>query len=340
MRALRLSADGAALTDVPVPEPGPGEVLVQVAGAGLCHSDLHLIHAAAMIEEPFTLGHETAGWVEAAGPGTDGPAVGEAVLIHGAWGCGRCARCRAGEDNLCVRSGARIGSGLFRDGGLAEYVLVPAARHLLPLGDLDPRDAAPLDDAALTPYHAIKTSLPLLVPGATAVVIGVGGVGHMAVQLLRTLTAARVVAVDIDETKLALAREHGADLAVAPADDAIARIADVAGELGAAFVLDCVGSEETLALAAGIASNRSRIVVVGVAGGTLPFSFFALPYECSIGTTFWGTMTELAEVVDLARSGRIRVDLERINLEDALDAYGELQAGRLGMGRAVALPHG
>jgi propanol-preferring alcohol dehydrogenase len=293
-----------------------------------------------MVEEPFTLGHETAGWVEAAGPGVEGPAIGEAVLVHGAWGCGSCGRCRAGEESLCVRSGARIGSGLFRDGGMAEYILVPDTRHLLPIGDLDPRDAAPLDDAALTPYHAIKKSLPLLVPGSTAAVIGVGGLGHMAVQLLRTLSAARVVAVDVDETKLALARESGADLALAPTEDATARIADVAGELGTALVLDCVGTDDTLALAAGIVSNRGRIVVVGAAGGTLPYSFFSLPYECSIGSTFWGTISELAEVVELARSGRITVDLERINLDDALAAYGELEAGRLGMGRAVALPSG
>jgi propanol-preferring alcohol dehydrogenase len=340
VRALQLSAEGPALTDVPVPDPGPGEVLVKVGGAGLCHSDLHLMHVAATVEEPFTLGHETAGWVEAVGPGAEAPPVGEAVLVHGPWGCGRCARCQAGEDNLCPRTGPRIGSGLFRDGGLAEYLLVPAARHLLPIGDLDPRDAAPLDDAALTPYHAIKASLPSLLPGTTAVVIGVGGLGHVAVQLLRTLTPARVVAVDLDPNKRRLAEEHGADLTLDPQDEAAARISAGAGELGPALVLDCVGSDDTLALAAAVVTNRSRIVVVGVAGGTLPFSFFSLPYECSIGTTFWGTMAELAEVVALAKARRISVDIERIDLGDALEAYGELEAGRFGTGRAVALPHG
>jgi alcohol dehydrogenase, propanol-preferring len=340
MRALQLSADGAALTDVPVPDPGPGEVLVKVGGAGLCHSDLHLMQVAAMVEQPFTLGHETAGWVEAVGPGTDAPPIGEAVLVHGAWGCGRCARCRGGEDNLCPRTGPRIGSGLFRDGGLAEYLLVPAARHLVPIGDLDPRDAAPLDDAALTPYHAIKAALPLLGPGTTAVVIGIGGLGHMAVQLLRALSPASIVAVDLDPTKRRLAEEHGADLTLDPADDAAARISAGAGELGPALVMDCVGTDDTLALAASVVTNRSRIVVVGVAGGTLPFSFLSLPYECSIGTTFWGTIAELAEVVALAQARRIAVDLERIDLGDALEAYGELEAGRFGTGRAVALPHG
>jgi propanol-preferring alcohol dehydrogenase len=148
------------------------------------------------------------------------------------------------------------------------------------------------------------------------------------------------VAVDVDETKLALARERGADLALAPADDAAARIKHAAGELGPALVLDFVGSDDTLALAASMVTNRSRIVVVGVAGGTLPFSFLAIPYECSIGTTFWGSLAELAEVVELARSGRITVDVERVALEGALDAYGRLEAGTFGTGRAVALPHG
>jgi propanol-preferring alcohol dehydrogenase len=341
MRALRLGTTGeAALVDVEVPEPGPGQVLVKVAGAGLCHSDLHLLHAGLELERPFTLGHETAGWVEARGPGVAGPEPGEPVLVHGAWGCGRCTRCRAGVEQLCPDAAASPGSGIFRDGGLAEYLLVPAARHLLPLGDLDPRTAAPLDDAALTPYHAVITSLPLLVPGATAVVIGVGGLGHLAVQLLRTLTAARVVAVDRAAAKLALARDLGADLAVAPDDDAAGQIRSAAGELGAAVVLDCVGTDDTLALAHAVVSNRSRIVVLGVGGGTLPFSFLSFPYECSVGTTFWGTMAELVEVVALAAAGGIRVDVEHIGLEDAIGAYRRLEAGTYGAGRAVALPHG
>jgi propanol-preferring alcohol dehydrogenase len=160
------------------------------------------------------------------------------------------------------------------------------------------------------------------------------------VQLLRALSPSRVAAVDVDETKLALAREHGADLAVTPADGAADRIGEQAGELGPALVLDCVGSDDTLALAAGLVSNRGRIVVVGAAGGTLPFSFFALPYESSIGTTFWGTVGELAEVVALAHAGRITLELERISLDDALDAYRRLEAGTFGTGRAVVLPHG
>src|SRR5262249_17924609 len=169
--------------DVPVPEPGPGEVLVKVGGAGACHSDLHVMEwppGFLPYELPFTLGHENAGWVGAGGPGGKGWAPGEAVAVYGPWGCGRCRNCRRSLETLCERAGElkAAGGGLGRDGGMAEYMLVPDPRLLVPLGELDPRDAAPLSDAALTPYHAIKLVLHTLVPGTSTVVIGVGGLGH------------------------------------------------------------------------------------------------------------------------------------------------------------------
>ena len=192
---------------------------MKVGGAGACHSDLHVMEWPAGFlpyELPFTLGHENAGWIEALGAGVKGWEVGEAVAVYGPWGCGRCRPCRTGLETLCERAAqlGAAGGGLGRDGGMAEYMLVPDPRLLVPLGDLDPRDAAPLSDAALTPYHAIKLALHQLVPGTSAVVIGVGGLGHMAVQILRALTPARVIATDIDAGKLELAprrrrRAHG-----------------------------------------------------------------------------------------------------------------------------------
>ena len=165
------------------------------------------------------------------------------VAVYGPWGCGRCRACRLSAENYCEHQAeiGAFGGGLGLDGGMAEYMLVPHARLLLPLGDLDPRDAAPLSDAALTPYHAIKRSLHLLVPGSTAVVIGVGGLGHMAVQILRALTPAQVIAVDSSAEKLALAREIGADETVEPGDEAAARIRELTAGRGAELVLDDVG---------------------------------------------------------------------------------------------------
>ncbi len=157
--------------DVPEPDPGPGEVVVKVGGAGLCHSDLHLIHdfEPGMMpwQPPFTLGHENAGWVHAVGAGVTGWDIGQPVAVYGPWGCGRCYRCRQGMENFCENVGELdgIGAGLGRDGGLAPLMLVPSARFLVPLTTLDPVEAAPLTDAGLTPYRAVKRSLPILLPG-------------------------------------------------------------------------------------------------------------------------------------------------------------------------------
>ena len=201
MQAFQLVApqQPPELRVVPVPEPGPGQVLVKVGGAGACHSDLHLMEAPAerLGRVPFTLGHENAGWVEKLGPGATGFAPGDPVLVYGPWGCGTCANCRLGMENYCEATGG-LGGGLAgNDGGMAPYLLVPATRFLIPLGSLDPREAAPLTDAALTSYHAVKRSLHLLGPGSTAVVIGAGGLGQMAIQILRALSSSTtVVAVD------------------------------------------------------------------------------------------------------------------------------------------------
>ena len=345
MRAHRIveAQKPAALCEVEVPEPGPGEVLVKVGGAGLCHSDLHLMHFSQPGLQPFTLGHETAGWVESFGAGVRGVDLGEPVLVHGAWGCGRCRRCQTDQEQYCEMIAATrqpAGSGLGRDGGIAEYLLVPAARHLVPLGDLDPRTAAPLDDAALTPYHVIKRYLPLCTPDNWVMVIGVGGLGHAAIQLVRTLSGARVVALDINDDKLAQAAALGADATIrSDAADAAAQVRSATGGQGVALVLDCVGIDATMALAAASVHQISQIAVIGVGLGNLQFSFLAVPYETSISTTFWGTVGELREVVALAAAGRFELHVEQIALEAVGHAYERLEAGQV-TGRVVALPHG
>jgi alcohol dehydrogenase, propanol-preferring len=332
------------LREVEVPEPGPGEVLIKVGGAGACHSDLHVMEwpgGTLPYELPFTLGHENAGWIEAVGAGVTGWEVGAGVAVYGPWGCGRCPACRTTLETLCERAAeiGAAGGGLGRDGGMAQYMLVPDTRLLVPLGDLDPRDAAPLSDAALTPYHALKLALPKLVPGTSVLVIGVGGLGHMAVQLVRAMTPADVIAVDVDAAKLELAREVGASATVQAGDGAAEAVRELTGGRGVALVLDCVGTDATMALDAATVANGGSVMVIGVAGGTLPLTFGTLPFDASITHPYWGSAIELAEVLDLARTGRIHAHVEHFPLERAAEAYQRMREGSLN-GRAVITPNG
>jgi alcohol dehydrogenase, propanol-preferring len=230
------------LREVPVPEPGPGQILVKVGGAGACHSDLHLMNRPAPkrpIRLPFTLGHENAGWVEKLGPGATGFAPGDGVIVYGPWGCGNCKNCRMSMENYCENAGGTArGGGLGYDGGMAPYLPIPSTRFLVPLGTLDPREAAPLTDAALTSYHAVKRSLHLLGAGSTAVVIGAGGLGQMAIQLLRALSGATtIVAVDNSPDKLQTAKQLGANEGLRSGEEAVKRIKDMTRGQGANLVI-------------------------------------------------------------------------------------------------------
>lgn len=331
------------LVEVDVPEPGPGEVLVKVGGAGMCHSDLHLMDwppGVMPFNPPFTLGHENAGWVERAGEGVTGFSPGDAVAVYGPWGCGHCRACRLSREDYCERQAeiGTFGGGLGRDGGMAGYMLVPSARLLVPLGDLDPRDAAPLTDAALTPYHAIKRSLPKLVPGSTAVVIGVGGLGQMAIQLLGALSPARVIALDTDHDRLERATILGASHAVISDEGSAAEVRRITGGRGAALVLDVVGSDATIAQAAGMLAFEGDLTLIGLAGGSIPYSALTLPWGAGLATTYWGTAVELMEVLELARDGLISIEVERHSLAEVGAAYDRLRAGKV-RGRAVICPN-
>ena len=229
---------------------------------------------------PFTLGHENAGWVQELGEGVDELEVSQPVAVVGAWGCGRCSRCRAGLETYCDRPDLAPvpggGGGLGLDGGMAEFLLVPAARPLVPLPDgLDPVRAAPLTDAGLTPYHAVRRSREKLTPGAVALGIDVGGLGHLGIQVLRATTG---------------------------------------GMLG-------------------------DLTIVGLGGGTLPVSFFGIPYEVSAQTTYWGNRAELVEVLDLAARGLLHAEITRFELDQAERAYGLLRSGAVD-GRVVVVPNG
>jgi propanol-preferring alcohol dehydrogenase len=165
MQSVRFVGVGrpAQIQEVPKPSPGAGQVLIQISGAGVCHSDLHVMEEDLGFKPPFTLGHENAGWIAALGQGVMGFKEGDAVAVYGPWGCGRCHACQLSMENYC-ENWAQIdgfGGGLGLDGGMAEYMLVPSARLLVPLGDLSPAKAAPLSDAALTHFHSRRRSMSM-----------------------------------------------------------------------------------------------------------------------------------------------------------------------------------
>ena len=328
--------------EVPDPHAGPGQVVVRVAGSGLCHTDFAVISrdrdSWGDQPPPFTLGHEIAGWVEEVGSGVTKFRHGDAVAVNPSWGsCGHCHLCRSGEENHCLYQKGLLAPGLGYDGGHAPYVLVPEARYLVPIGDLDPVAAAPLTDAGITTYSAIKPALPEIWPGSTAVVIGVGGLGLYAIQFLRLLTGARVVAVDTSEARLKLAREYGADDVVSSGPGAADQIRELSGGIGASFVLDCVGVNATLATGAAALSWRGRLAMVGAGGGSIPFDFFKIPPGAQLVTSLNGGSIALMEVVEMAALGRLKILVDRYPLSAAKQAYDDFEHGRL-VGRAVLMP--
>ncbi|MFB7943382.1 NAD(P)-dependent alcohol dehydrogenase [Kitasatospora phosalacinea] len=346
MKAVQYRTVGGhpEVVTVPDPEPGPGQVLLKVTAAGVCHSDIAVMSWPAEqlpFPLPLTLGHEGVGTVAALGAGVTGLTEGESVAVYGPWGCGSCAKCAEGKENYCLRAGSLgiMPPGLGAPGAMAEYMVVDDPRHLVPLGDLDPVRTVPLTDAGLTPYHAIKRSLPKLVPGSTAVVIGTGGLGHVAIQLLRAMTAARVIALDVTEEKLALARTVGAHEAVLSDGAAAGKVRELTAGLGAQAVLDFVGAPPTTALAGQLAAVEGDVTIVGIGGGTLAVGFGALPYEVSVTSPYWGSRAELIEVLDLARAGAVDVHVETYGIDEAPLAYERLHAGKVN-GRAVILPNG
>ena len=208
------------------------------------------------------------------------------------------------------------------------------------MGGLDPREAAPLTDAGLTSYHAVKRSVHLLGPGSTAVVIGAGGLGQMAIQVLKALcSATTVVAVDTSADKLKIATELGADEALISGDDAVKRIKNMTRGQGAELVLDFVGVDPTLTMAAQVSRVLGHLTIVGLGDAALPVSFNSPAKECSVASPFWGSIPELIEVIELAQTGKIKMLVEHFPLDSAAEAYHLLHDGKIA-GRAVITPNG
>lgn len=342
MKAARLHTYGQPLQldEVPTPTPGPGEVLIRIEGAGFCHSDIHVIDGEIPIlpRLPLTLGHENAGRVAARGTGVTSVRENDPVVVFGGWGCGRCDACVTGHEQLCPTP---AWPGLSEhDGGYADYLLVPHERYLVKLGTLAPAEAAVLTDAALTPYRAIRKSEAQLRPDHTVLVIGIGGLGQYGVKLLRLLTGCRIVVVETSAEKLRLARELGADHAIAAQDADVAdQVRALTDGRGVMASFDFVGSDDTLALAIQLTASLGKVSQVGLAGGTARMKVLdTTPFEVAFEATLWGTLKELREVIALAESGRLTpIALEHVPLDQINDVYTRVKRGQV-PGRIVMTP--
>lgn len=346
MAAVRIIEWGRPpeLVEVARPEPGPGQVRIRVAGCGLCHSDLTMAAVPAEVGEamgwrvPFTLGHETAGWVDAWGTGVSGWQVGDPVALVSPASCGRCRACGAGRENGCPAG--LVGRGYGRDGGLAEYVLVDdPARALLTLGDLDPRTAGPLTDAGATSHHAVARVAPRVGADGAVVVLGVGGLGAFVVQLARALTPGRVVAVDPLASRRTLAAGWGAHATVDGVDEHTAeRLAEQLGPVPVDAVIDLVGTDATIGLGARLVTPGGAWAVVGAGGGTLRRPWFGgLPRDADVFSFQGSDRADLQAVIDLAQRGAVTVDVDPYPLARALDAYAAFDDPDR-RGRAVVQP--
>jgi D-arabinose 1-dehydrogenase-like Zn-dependent alcohol dehydrogenase len=329
----------------PTPQPAGAEVVVRVRAAGVCHSDLHIGDGgydlgggkslALKLPLPLTLGHEIAGDVVATGPEATNVAAGDPVLVYPWIGCGACAVCRAGDEQLCARPEAL---GAFRDGGYAEFVLVKDSRYLLPLGELDPATTAPYACSGLTAYAALRKAGDSLAR-EPVVIIGAGGLGLMAVHLVRAMGGAGAIVVDIDERKRAAALDAGA-LAVVDgsAPDAAKQIAAAAG--GAPrFAIDFVGSSATAQLGFASVAKGGKLVMVGLFGGAAPWALPMIPLKAvTIEGAYTGRLDELRALLDLVRTHAIPpIPVACRSLADANAALDDLRAGRL-IGRAILTP--
>ena len=353
VKAARIVEAGRPLvvSDVDMPSPRGEEVVVRVRSSGVCHSDLHLWEGGydmgdgtrlrvtdRGVRYPVTPGHEIAGTVHEAGPLAEGFSKGDEVLVYPWLGCGSCAVCRSGRENVCDTPGS---VGLFRDGGYAEFVRVPSHRYLAGTRGVDPDEATSLACAALTSYTAVKKAA-VDDPGHI-VMFGTGGLGLMGVQIAKATTSAQVVCVDLDDAKLETAASMGADHTINSRGDEPARlaerIAEVCGGKGASAVVDFVNAPNTAA--AGLASLRKRgtLVLVGLFGGRIELPLVTVPLKSiSIQGAYTGTYADMVDLIGLAADGSIRPRIDKkYALGDANAALEDLKARRLN-GRAVINP--
>ena len=321
-------------------------VLVKVGGAGLCHSDLHLISGewknALPLSLPKTPGHEVAGWVEEVGESVPKGLFerGDLVAVFGGWGCGVCTVCKRGDEQMCALA---QWPGLSNyDGGYSQYLSVPSYRFLIKVGNntkLTPAAIAPLTDAGLTPYRAIRRFRHMLVPGTAVAVVGIGGLGSYGIQYARLLAPnSTTIAIDRNERKLDLAKQFGADHCIKLSGNTHKEVMEVTEGRGVDLVVDCVGAENTIGHSTALLTKGGVLAVVGLFGTQIKVPLMpAVLNEYQVTGSLWGNYNELREVIELAKQGKVKHVLQTFRLEEINRAIDLLKSGQI-MGRAVITP--
>ena len=338
------------IQELQTPKPKGSQVLIKVQSSGVCHSDVHvwegyyegiggqpLKTTDRGVKYPLTPGHEIAGIVDSLGEQVEGFSKNEKVLVYPWIGEGMCPACRIGEENLCDKPKSL---GIYNDGGYAEYVLVPNYKYLVKIGDddIDTDISAPLSCAGLTAYGAVKNAN--LKPDDNVVIVGTGGLGLMSIQLVRAVTGARIIAMDIDDKKLQVAKKEGADIIVnSKKEDPIKAVMELTDKLGVDAVIDFVNATKSVEADMQFLRRRAKLVLVGLFGGELRLSLVSMPTRAyKIIGSYTGSLQDMVELVSLAKRGVIRpVVSNRFKLDQAGEALQMLKDGKI-IGRGVINP--
>jgi propanol-preferring alcohol dehydrogenase len=353
MRSYQLVEFGSPLVEIKGGRPVPTgtEVILRVVASGVCHSDLHLcegehdlgggrkISLAGRLPLPMTPGHEIAGEVVAVGPDAEGVGIGQSFLACSWIGCLECDACSVGNEHLC-RSPRFLG--VNRNGGYADFVTVPHPRNLIPLRGLDPRQAAPLVCSGLTTYSALKKLRGTMdVLRHRIIVIGAGGLGLMALQILKMLGGVGAVVVEIDPAKREAALAAGAIAALDPAESGAAKAIRSAVGGDVLGVVDFVGSGDTAKLGFDLLGQGGKLIVVGLFGGAMTIPVPLLPMKSAqIHGSYIGSPTELRELIDLVlERGMPKIPLDMRPLSEVNKALADLQKGQV-VGRVILVPSG
>jgi NAD+-dependent secondary alcohol dehydrogenase Adh1 len=326
-----------SLDDIPEPGiEGPLDVLVKIDAAGVCRTDLHIIEGQwadkSGVDLPYVIGHENAGTVVATGDAVRGVTEGDRVILHPLVTCGLCRACRSGDDVHCTDSEF---PGINRDGGMAE-LLRTSARSVVKLDEgLHPADVAALADAGLTAYHAVRKAAPQLHPGDHVVQIGVGGLGHIGLQCLLAMTAARVTVVDMSTEVLEKAKTLGAHTTVVSDGSQVDQVMDLTKGEGAQIVLDFVGEHGTEADGVEMTKNAGSYYVIGYGGNVDIPTIDIISREINVIGNLVGSYNDLVDLMRLAATGDVTLSTKQYDLDDALRALDDLDGGRVPGGRAI-----